>query len=313
MPSRTSRPVQPVIHELSAESAPDVACHTRRVYASTACLPATDSLPSRIAAYRAAGITAVELGAGVRVETADLDLLPSSADHFLVHNYFPPPREPFVLNLASANTGIRKRSLDMVVQGLELSARLGAPFYSVHAGFVCDPIGFGGGRFQFPPPQSPEDTGRAMDRFVSALGVALDRARSLGLMLLVENNVCWHEHAGKLLLQTADEFAQLFDRLPSPDLGILLDTGHLNVSAQTLGFDRMAFVERLASRIQAFHLHDNDGSADSHSPIGSGSWVLYIVRLATFRHIPAVVEARFGSAITLGNHLEWLERELSHA
>lgn len=305
--------MQPVTRETSFNSVTGVTSYTRRVYASTACLPATDLLPSRIAAYRKAGITAVELGAGVRVDTADLDLLPGSADHFLVHNYFPPPREPFVLNLASADPGIRERSLDMVVRGLGLSARLGAPFYSVHAGFVCDPIGFGGGRFQFPPPQSPEDKGRAMDRFVSALGIALDRARSLGLTILVENNVCSCQHTGKLLLQTADEFAELFDRLPSPDLGILLDTGHLNVSAQTLGFDRMAFVERLASRIRAFHLHDNDGSADLHSPIGSGSWALGAVRRGAFRDAPTVVEAHFDSAVALKVHIEWLEGELSDA
>ena len=55
------------------------------------------------------------------------------------HNYFPAPEVPFVLNLASANKEIRKKSIAHCVQGLQLSEKAGAPFFSAHAGFCIDP------------------------------------------------------------------------------------------------------------------------------------------------------------------------------
>ena len=54
--------------------------------------------------------------------------------NYLVHNYFPPHKEPFVLNLASTSKIDSKRSLDHCRAAIDLATELGAPFYSVHAG-----------------------------------------------------------------------------------------------------------------------------------------------------------------------------------
>ena len=55
------------------------------------------------------------------------------------HNYFPAPKVPFVLNLASANRDIRETSIRHCINGLELSKKAGASFFSAHAGFCVDP------------------------------------------------------------------------------------------------------------------------------------------------------------------------------
>jgi sugar phosphate isomerase/epimerase len=224
----------------------------------------------------------------------------------LVHNYFPPPPEPFVLNLASADAATRARSLELVLNALELTARLGAPFYSVHAGFITDPTGFGTTSFIFPMPESPREGQAAFQRFVASLHEALNHARRLGVRLLVENNVCSPELRGKLLLQTAAEYSELFQALPDEHLGILLDTGHLNVSAHTLGFDRMAFVEQVAPHVGALHLHDNDGTADTHQPITETSWVQDVLRHLADQHVPLIIEARFAEAASVRQHADWL-------
>jgi len=57
----------------------------------------------------------------------------------ILHNYFPPPAVPFVLNLASTCNEIRLRSVQHCIQGLQLSAEIAAPFFSAHAGFCVDP------------------------------------------------------------------------------------------------------------------------------------------------------------------------------
>lgn len=267
---------------------------------------------SRISLYRSHGLDAIELGAGVSADKDSLSQVVGMECRFLVHNYFPPLPNPFVLNLASGDDGIRQRSLDLVTEALALTARLGGPFYSVHAGFITDPTSFGTTSFIFPMPTSPHEAEFAMDRFTTALEVAVDRAQHLGVQLLLENNVCSLELTGKLLLHTADEFLTLFGALPSPHLGVLVDTGHLNVTAHTIGFDRMNFVDQVAPYVRAFHVHDNDGTADTHQPVRAGSWVLDVLRRPEFAGLPIVVEARCETVAHLRQHVDWLKRELGH-
>lgn len=280
------------------------------IFVSTACLPGVQPITSRISVYRGHGLNAIELGAGVSADEDSLSQVAGMECQFLVHNYFPPPRNPFVLNLASGDNDIRQRSLDLVTQALTLTARLAAPFYSVHAGFITDPISFGTTSFVFPMPASPDEAQLAMDRFTTALETVLDHAQHFDVQLLVENNVCSRELRGKLLLLTADGFLKLFRVLPSPDLGILLDTGHLNVTAHTLGFDRISFVDKLAPYIRAFHVHDNDGKDDTHQPVQPGSWVLDVLRRPGFASLPIVVEAKFDDVTGLRRHVDWLKDEL---
>lgn len=281
------------------------------VYASTACVDPRRELWETLAACREAGIGAVELGA-TRLEDRErlTERLQAEPLVLLVHNYFPPPAESFVVNLASADAGVRERSLALVVEGIELCAALGAPFYSVHAGFVHDPDGWDGRSFTFPDATAPE-TVAAEARFRDALAAALAHAQAAGVGLLVENNVCTAALRGKLLLQTADEFERLLEAVGDPALGVLVDTGHLNVSAHTLGFDRAEFVRRLEPRIRAWHLHDNDGSADTHDPAAEGGWALECVRRPALRSLPVIVEAKFDSFEALSRYVGRLERELA--
>ncbi len=54
----------------------------------------------------------------------------------------------------------------------------------------------------------------------------------------------------------------------SPNLGICLDVGHANAySRHSVG----RWLEVCAPYIRHFHLHNNDGSADSHSPLAAGT------------------------------------------
>ena len=57
-----------------------------------------------------------------------------------MHNYFPPPKNPFVLNLASSNNKILNLSLKHICKAIKLTSRIGAKYYSFHAGFLVDPM-----------------------------------------------------------------------------------------------------------------------------------------------------------------------------
>jgi len=264
-----------------------------RVYASTACV--AGGLWETLDAYRRAGLRRVELGASDPPGDRLVERLRELGLDYLVHNYFPAPTDEFVLNLASPDGAVLERSRAFVASSLELAAGLGSPLYSVHAGFVADPVGFDGTSFVFP---EGGDVRAAEDRFRYSIEAAGARARELGLELLVENNVCTEATRGSLLFQTPEEFEAL------PDVPILLDTGHLNVSAHTLGFDRRDFARRHGWRVHAVHLHDNDGSRDAHEPAREGSWALDAVRDSAAEYV--VVEARFANVERLRDHVEWL-------
>ena len=55
-----------------------------------------------------------------------------------IHNYFPPPKEPFVLNLASMDEVIAKKTFDHIMSAIDVCTELNCKYYSFHAGFLCD-------------------------------------------------------------------------------------------------------------------------------------------------------------------------------
>lgn len=280
-----------------------------RIYASTACVPGTEPLTARLGRYRTVGIRHVELGAGVKVDESDLASLHDGTHNFVLHNYFPPPSRPFVLNLASPDAEIRRRSMDLAKRALKVSEAIRAPMYSIHAGFVTDPIGFDGSSFELPTPVHNSEVEAALTRYIEAIATLAGFATRIGVELLIENNVCPPHLAGKLLLQTPEEFIVLFERLNCSNVGILLDTGHLNVSATTLGFDREAFMDVHRNRIRGLHLHDNDGNSDQHLPPDPKSWLFQgLRRISGIDGIPIIVEARFSDEHALADYIKQLPR-----
>ncbi len=165
--------------------------------------------------------------------------------------------------------------------------------------------------FKFSPPQSAHEANDAMQRFIQSIEEVLPLAENFGIKLLVENNVCIEKHRGVLLLQTTDEFLSLFDSIKSMSLGILLDTGHLNVTAYTYNFNPMEFIYELTSKIKAIHLHDNDGIIDSHLPVRKNRWMLDTLHLPQFAETPIIVEAKFNSVVELHSHIDWLKGNLN--
>jgi sugar phosphate isomerase/epimerase len=281
-------------------------------FASTAALPGTADLWDRLDEYTKAGIAAVELGAGISLAETETDALVARLEarglRYLVHNYFPPPRTPFFINLASAEDATRTMSIELVERALTLSSRVHAPHYSVHAGWVTDPVGRAATSLVLAEP-TIGSAAAAMDRFARSLDRLLGRAEACEVDLLVENNVCTPELRGKVLFADPGDFHTLFARVGCERLGVLADVGHLNVSATTLGFERGDFIEGLSRHIRAFHVHDNDGLADTHQPVTETSWALDVLRRPEFGATDVIDEGHYPDAEALAAHLGLLERE----
>ena len=86
------------------------------------------------------GIKEVELSGGKYSENQETELIKLRDKLQLqVHNYFPPPKETFVFNLASRDKDLSERSVQHVQSAMRLAVGLGRPCYSFHAGFRINP------------------------------------------------------------------------------------------------------------------------------------------------------------------------------
>lgn len=286
------------------------------IYASTATIARQfRNLRDLLTAVTATGgVDGIELGWSPSLEGVAIPQELTKFDvHWLVHNYFPAPAEPFVLNLAATDAALLQRSRSFAAAAIRLSAKLGAPFYSVHCGFLANLDTDSLGRKLHYGELCDYETGYST--FVESLQYLLGEVRAAGIRLLIEPNVVapFNLIAGRnqlLMMAEPAEFKRLLAEISDERLGVLVDLGHLKVSATTLGFAPEDFVAAVADAVGAFHLHDNDGTADQHRPVAPDSWTFNVIRQSRFRDLPIVVEATFESAVSLAEHCIWLKKQL---
>lgn len=230
------------------------------------------------------GIRHIELSSGLAHHPDMISVLEGAQGrfHFLVHNYFPPPKKSFLLNLASGSSDIRGRSLMLCKEAIDLCARVGSPFYSVHCGFAFDGDGdLLGNAGQLDRPRI--DLTEALSHFFASLDQLIAHAGKNGVGLIIENNAL----ASFALIDNTNLIClgadiqgldDIFNRYDPMDLGLLLDIGHAKVSGNSLGFAVSDMVERFADRIVAIHVSDNNGIDDQNRPIRPDSDLLPLIK-----------------------------------
>ena len=77
-------------------------------------------------------------------------------------------------------------------------------------------------------------------------------------------------------VETLDDVLSVVNGVASDALVVMLNTGHVNVTAHALGLDPKAYwaehVEKLGLRLQHLHLDDNLGDLNSHLVPGDGNF-----------------------------------------
>jgi sugar phosphate isomerase/epimerase len=221
------------------------------------------------------GIGRIELSGGRHSENllADLQRLRDAAV-FQVHNYFPPPPAPLVLNLGSLDAAVAEATLEHMGEAMRWAVALGRPVYSFHAGFLLDPAVSELGRRIAARPLY--DRAESMARFIERVGLLAREAAQLGVTLLIENNVVSAANFAEfgcdpLLMTGPDEAVHVMRNTPE-EVGLLVDVAHLKVSARTLGYDPVVMLDRCENWIRAYHLSDNDGTQDSNDPVSADCW-----------------------------------------
>lgn len=200
----------------------------------------------------------------------------------IIHNYFPGySKNPFILNLASQDKITLERSINHCKKCIEQTSKYGTiKFFGVHAGFNFE--------------MKPEHLGNEIPpidiklipnyeaTFYSSIRVLLDYAKQFDVLLLIENNVLTPMNYKNNIIpfQCVDSegILSLFKEFEyEQNLGLLLDTAHLKVSALTLSKDKIEEFNRIEHLIKGLHHSDNDGAADSNEPIDESYWFIEVM------------------------------------
>jgi len=281
-----------------------------QIYVSTNCL-FNYRLEKTLLQYSQAKINKIELSSCPDIAKPDniCKLVLQYPFNYLVHNYFPPPLKPFVFNLASKNPEIAQRSLELAKKAVQLCKKIGSPFYSFHSGFLYDAeVSLEEKTKTFKPINKTlyrKET--ALKNFFKNLIILQKIAKQNKVWLLIENNVCPPVLKNKLLFFDEKDFLWIFSHKEIDQVGILLDTGHLKVSAKTYGFSMSTVIQKLKDKIVALHLHDNNALADLHGKIKAGSWIENIIKQLKNPNLILILEARLKNINEVLQQKKYLE------
>ncbi|CAC12020.1 endonuclease IV related protein [Thermoplasma acidophilum] len=186
----------------------------------------------------------------------------------------------YLINLASADPDLYKRSMEAFHDEIDRSDKLGSTFLTVHPG-------------------SNPDRADGIRRVRDALSTIGDHA----VIILIENTA----GQGNVIGTRLDEVAKIIDT-SDKKLGVCIDTCHAWASGYDLRDSLEKFIESLdytigLDRIFAFHLNDAKremGSRiDRHELIGKGTidgGLINLIRDDRLRAKPKIMETPFGEA-----------------
>lgn len=259
------------------------------------------------------GYANIELTAGLEREQRLLELLCSiQSSRFMVHNYFPRPESPFVLNLASLDPPSLQQSIAHCRLAIDICERVGCKWYSVHAGFAAklSPEHLG----KRIPQGSRVSKQQAADVFQKSVEQILEYAKSKGIGILVENNVVEPHNLvdGRnemLLLAEPFELSEFVCHFNDDSLGLLVDLGHLKVSSKSLGFTVDDFIRETSPYCRGLHISDNDGVRDSNQAFDRESWIPDAIRSYSPEYV--VIEVYNAQEASLRESFEAVRSALS--
>ena len=216
------------------------------------------------------GIKGIELSGGKYFENPINNVieLDKKGINLQIHNYFPVPKDSFVLNLASDNNHIIERSIEHCKGSIKLASQLKNKRFSVHAGFCCDPnVNRLGRPFEI---INTIDHNKYFEMFVTNIIELKKYSDSLNVDLYIENNVVIREniYQGKSVL-LCTEMSEMKKLKELTGIKLLIDTGHLIVSSKSLGLEEDHQMYLASEISDAYHISSNNRLRDQNQAIST--------------------------------------------
>ncbi len=268
-----------------------------RVYISSSVVPCMQN-SEKVDVLSRLGARNIELsGGGIKEENLAGKLKNIARERgisFLVHNYFPPPSDDFVLNIVSPSVDDRNKSFEFVKKSINMAVELGSPLYSFHPGYlsvilensgIFSPVG--NMRISF---------SKGENIFFKQFDVLHEYAVEKGIKLAVENLFSVGKDNFSIFTEP-ESINRLLKYLSDKENGgILIDLGHLYVSESMLGFSGREFLKYLlckyADKIFEIHISGNYGKSDSHLPLSDDMMPVKYLKLLKEINVPITIECR---------------------
>lgn len=250
------------------------------IYISSSCVK-HEKIKDSVEELVGDGFKNIELSGGAEYyDGFEDDLLEQKEKYnlnYVCHNYFPPPKEHFVLNLASLNDEIYEKTFTHLVEAIELSKKLGAKKFGFHAGFYINievkEIG------KKLTKSNLSNINESIERFYVGYKKLKTIANDLNLYL--ENNVYsssnYDTYNGKIIamLLSSQDYIELRKMI---DFKLLLDVAHLKVSSKTLGLDFEDELKGMIAISDYIHISDNDALHDLNHKLQRDASLVELLR-----------------------------------
>lgn len=201
------------------------------------------------------------------IEGKILGIIKKYNANILLHNFAPPAKEGFLLNLCDQESIFRKRASKFIKERISLTKKIGMDYYSFHAGFR---VNYKRGIHEY---NSRISNKKAMSLFIDELSEIMDFAEENKVHIGIENHVVITENINNLILYEKNDFRRLFDEIQSKYLHLHLDLGHLKLSAAENNFNRDDFIRLFGNKVMSIHVHDNTGlKVNCHAPFSNDFW-----------------------------------------
>ena len=202
--------------------------------------------------------------------------------NFNIHNYFPPPKKNFIINLGSINEDIRKKSINLCKKSIDICKKLNLKYYSIHAPFLVDfAVKEAGKDIKI---RELYDYDKVIQNFKKSWEILSAHCGKV-VQLYLENNVLnkrnylTYNKTNPFLLTNYKSYLELKKHLK---FKILLDLAHLRVTSQTLKNNFFKEAHMFAKNTDYFHISDNNGLRDENNGLKKNSKIYKFIKEYNF-------------------------------
>ncbi len=280
------------------------------IYVSTACI-SEKNLNENLKIFNKLNIKNIELTGNISFEKNYKKILKyykiKHKFNFLIHNYFPIPEKPFMLNLGTENSYLNRKSVDNCLKAIDLCNQLKIKKFSVHAPFLVNfKTSEAGKKIKERKISSKSKILKIFKKNFNLLNKYIDN----DIKLYVENNVLSKENFinfGKknpLMLTSFKDFDDMRQEL---NFKPLLDVGHLKVSSKTLGLNFIEEFDNFSKYTDFIQVSDNNGLKDQNYKLKKNGIIFNKLKMLKGKQITYSIEV-YGKSENFLNTLKILKK-----
>jgi len=147
---------------------------------------------------------------------------------------------------------VRKKSLETIKYNIKFSKKINSKLYSFHPGFIEDPITKNQNKKNYDFVWKKKrikkiEYEKAWKLMIESLKEIVKFSKKINQKIAIETEGSLKK-SHLLLMQKPEEYLKLFKIIPSKNLGINLNLGHLNLASKAFNFSRTKFVNNLKKK-----------------------------------------------------------------